>query len=94
MALDKSCAKALCNINFKSKEKKMATYTCKYCGFQTTNSHLIQNCRISETKSHVWMNATEKLSSYICKYCGHKSSNSYLVQNCQKNPTKTHEWLG
>lgn len=73
----------------------MATYTCKYCGFQTQNAgSVIMSCYGSR-KSHEWMNATEKPSQYICKYCGHTFSQAgSAINGCVKSPHKTHEWLG
>lgn len=72
----------------------MATYTCRYCGWQTSNSNQVNNCVYSPSRSHVWMNATEKLSQYTCRYCGWQTSNPNQVASCGKSSHKSHEWLG
>lgn len=74
----------------------MATYTCKYCGFQTSNASMVNySCNSSPHKQHEWMNATEKLDKYTCKYCGFQTSNASMAcYSCNSSPHKKHEWLG
>lgn len=81
---------------FHLKGEKMATYTCKYCGWQTSNAGSASYpCNYSPHKHHEWMNATEKLSQYTCKFCGWQTSNSSSASYpCSSSPHKTHEWLG
>lgn len=81
---------------FKLKELKMATYTCKYCGYQANNPMNANfHCNSSPHKKHEWMNVTEKLDKYTCKYCGYQDSNARTVSNyCNSSPNKKHEWLG
>ena len=74
----------------------MATYTCKFCGYQTSNAGSASfSCSYSPHKTHEWMNATEKLPKYTCKFCGYQSSNvGSATFSCSKSPHKRHEWLG
>lgn len=74
----------------------MATYTCKYCGFQNSNATTASfQCHYSPHKKHEWMNATEKLDKYTCKYCGYQNSNPTTASfQCNSSPNKKHEWLG
>ena len=74
----------------------MATYTCKYCGYQSSNPGSASfNCNSNPHKKHEWMNTTEKLDKYTCKYCGYQSSNPGSASfNCNSSPHKKHEWLG
>lgn len=78
----------------------MATYTCKWCAYQSSNPSAVTNgsCSKSPHKQHELMNATEKLGKYVCKYCAYTSSNPSAVinGNCPKSPhpNKAHELLG
>lgn len=74
----------------------MATYTCKYCGYQTNSSRdASMHCHNSPYKKHEWMNATEKLDKYTCKYCGYQTNNPRdATMHCHNSPHKKHEWLG
>ncbi len=76
----------------------MATYTCKFCGYQNSNAQSLTSsyCNKSPHKQHELMNATEKLSQYVCKYCGYTNSNptSLCSSYCSKSPHKQHELLG
>ena len=74
----------------------MATYTCKFCGWQTGDASGARlGCSYSPHKSHEWMNATEKLSRYTCKFCGWQTGDASGARlGCSKSPHKRHEWLG
>ena len=74
----------------------MATYTCKYCGTQSSSASFAGNsCSKSPHKKHELMNATEKQQRYTCKYCGSSSSSASFARNsCSKSPHKSHELLG
>lgn len=78
----------------------MATYTCKWYGFQSSIIGGLTSsiCDRSPHKKHESMNATEKLSEYVCKYCGFKGSHPAGVASgtCNKSPhpNKAHELLG
>ena len=75
---------------------KMATYTCKFCGWQTSDArNATSTCSYSPHKHHEWMNATEKLSQYTCKFCGWQTSDARnATSTCSYSPHKRHEWLG
>ena len=74
----------------------MATYTCKYCGKQSSYpSFAGSSCSKSPHGRCELMNATEKQPQYVCKYCGAKSSYASLAGgSCSKAPHKRHELLG
>ena len=74
----------------------MATYTCKYCGYQSSSANMAgMSCNKSPHKKHELMNATEKQPRYTCKYCGYQSSSANMAgMSCNKSPHKTHELLG
>lgn len=78
----------------------MATYTCKWCGYQSSSpsSATSGSCNKSPHKKHELMNATEKLGKYVCKYCARDSSvpSSVISGTCDKSPhsNKAHELLG
>lgn len=84
----------------KLKEFKMATYTCKWCAYQSSSPNTVTSgtCHKAPHKQHELMNATEKLDKYICKYCGYTSSSPLTVVSgtCYKSPhpNRAHELLG
>lgn len=75
---------------------KKETYTCKYCGIQSSNSNIAgATCIRSPHKKHELMSTTEEQPRYTCKFCGMSSSNStFAGAYCLKSPHKTHELLG